>query len=410
MREFVTLQQLLESVKIVLEDNFCDTYWVVADVSDLRENVRGHCYLELVQKDDSSKLMEAKVRAVIWANHYVRLKSSFFQATGQMLSTGMKVLACVSLSFHELYGLSLEIVDLDPSYTIGDMQRKRQETISRLKEDGVWDMNRQLELPFLLQRLAVISSETAAGYGDFCDQLLNNNRSFVYSVELFPAIMQGDSAAESVIAALDRIYEKMDDFDAVVIIRGGGASTDLLAFDDYHLSASVAQFPLPVITGIGHERDESVVDMVAHTRCKTPTAVAAFIFNQTFIQEKMLLERESAIKAQFLNRLEREKQYLDEASKNLVRYCSHNLAMEEQKVVQLHKNLSSAFHHTLQNRLHKIELYENTLRHISPEAILKRGYSITLANGRVVKDAASVDPNTELRTILADGEIISISK
>lgn len=410
MREFVTLQQLLESVKIVLEDNFCDTYWVVADVSDLRENVRGHCYLELVQKDDSSKLMEAKVRAVIWANHYVRLKSSFFQATGQMLSTGMKVLACVSLSFHELYGLSLEIVDLDPSYTIGDMQRKRQETISRLKEDGVWDMNRQLELPFLLQRLAVISSETAAGYGDFCDQLLNNNRSFVYSVELFPAIMQGDSAAESVIAALDRIYEKMDDFDAVVIIRGGGASTDLLAFDDYHLSASVAQFPLPVITGIGHERDESVVDMVAHTRCKTPTAVAAFIFNQTFIQEKMLLERESAIKAQFLNRLEREKRYLDEASKNLVRYCSHNLAMEEQKVVQLHKNLSSAFHHTLQNRLHKIELYENTLRHISPEAILKRGYSITLANGRVVKDAASVDPNTELRTILADGEIISISK
>ena len=410
MREFVTLQQLLESVKIVLEDNFCDTYWVVADVSDLRENVRGHCYLELVQKDDSSKLMEAKVRAVIWANHYVRLKSSFFQATGQMLSTGMKVLACVSLSFHELYGLSLEIVDLDPSYTIGDMQRKRQETICRLKEDGVWDMNRQLELPFLLQRLAVISSETAAGYGDFCDQLLNNNRSFVYSVELFPAIMQGDSAAESVIAALDRIYEKMDDFDAVVIIRGGGASTDLLAFDDYHLSASVAQFPLPVITGIGHERDESVVDMVAHTRCKTPTAVAAFIFNQTFIQEKMLLERESAIKAQFLNRLEREKQYLDEASKNLVRYCSHNLAMEEQKVVQLHKNLSSAFHHTLQNRLHKIELYENTLRHISPEAILKRGYSITLANGRVVKVAASVDPNTELRTILADGEIISISK
>ncbi len=410
MQDFVTLQQLLEKVRDVLEDNFRDTYWVVADVSDLRENVRGHCYLELVQKDDSSKLMEAKVRAVIWANLYAKIKPFFLQATGRALSTGMKVLACVSVAFHELYGLSLEIVDIDPSFTIGDMARKRQETIDRLKADGVWDMNRELELPTLVQRLAVISSETAAGYGDFCDQLLNNNRSFAYSVQLFPAIMQGDNAAESVVAALDRIYERAEDFDAVVIIRGGGASTDLLAFDDYHLSASVAQFPLPVITGIGHERDESVVDMVAHIRCKTPTAVAAFLFERTFSQEKLLLDCENALKTLFFNRLEMECLHIEDISQRLIRHYSHCFAMEEQRILQLRKNIISAFHHTIQNRLHKMELFENTLKHVSPEAILKRGYSITLANGRVVKKASDVEPGVELRTLLSEGEIVSVTK
>lgn len=410
MQDFVTLQQLLEKVRDVLEDNFSDTYWVVADVSDLRENVRGHCYLELVQKDDSSKLMEAKVRAVIWANLYAKIKPFFLQATGRALSTGMKVLACVSVAFHELYGLSLEIVDIDPSFTIGDMARKRQETIDRLKADGVWDMNRELELPTLVQRLAVISSETAAGYGDFCDQLLNNNRSFAYSVQLFPAIMQGDNAAESVVAALDRIYERAEDFDAVVIIRGGGASTDLLAFDDYHLSAAVAQFPLPVITGIGHERDESVVDMVANIRCKTPTAVAAFLFERTFSQEKLLLDCENAVKTLFSSRLEMESLHIEDISQRLIRHYSHCFAMEEQRILQLRKNIISAFHHTIQNRLHKMELFENTLKHVSPEAILKRGYSITLANGRVVKKASDVGPGVELRTLLSEGEIVSVIK
>jgi len=322
----------------------------------------------------------------------------------------MKVLACVSVAFHELYGLSLEIVDIDPSFTIGDMARKRQETIDRLKADGVWDMNRELELPVLVKRLAVISSETAAGYGDFCDQLLNNNRSFAYSVQLFPAIMQGDNAAESVVAALDRIYERAEDFDAVVIIRGGGASTDLLAFDDYHLSASVAQFPLPVITGIGHERDESVVDMVAHIRCKTPTAVAAFLFERTFSQEKLLLDCENAVKTLFSSRLEMESLHIEDIAQRLVRHYSHCFAMEEQRILQLRKNIISAFHHTIQNRLHKIELNENTLKHLSPEAILKRGYSITLANGRVVKKASDVQSGVELRTLLSEGEIVSVTK
>ncbi len=408
MRQTVTLKALLSDVRRVVERGFPTTYWVSADVSDVRENANGHCYLELVQKNDSSRLIEAKVRAIIMSNTYWRLKQTFFQATGNMLQTGMKVLVEVSVSFHELYGLSCVVQDIDPTFTIGDMARKRQETIARLKDDGVWDMNRQLELPELIRCIAVISSAGAAGYGDFCDQLNSNDHGLRFSATLFPAVMQGDKSAASVVEALDRIYAMQDNFDVVVIIRGGGAATDLLAFDEYELASCVAQFPLPVITGIGHERDESVTDLVAHTRCKTPTAVAAFIYEQMLVQADRLQDVEETLIRLIKEKTEDEKHRLLDWASRLSRACAYRTSAEEGKLPLLHQRLVTLATATLERGRHKVELCENALRHLSPDEILRRGYSITVANGKVVKNASQLQPGDALRTIFCEGEISSI--
>ena len=410
MQPSISLKELLLRVKVAINQCFPSTFWVTADVSDFHENANGHCYMELVQKNDSSKLIEAKVRAIIYAGNYQRLKNFFMMQTGQQLRAGMKILVEVAVSYHELYGMSCVIQDIDPTFTLGDMARKRQETIARLKADGVWDMNREVEMPSLIKRIAVISSASAAGFGDFCNQLENNGHGFNFKFQLFPAIMQGDQSASSVMAALDRVNEVRDDFDVVVIIRGGGATTDLLAFDEYELAFCVANFPLPIITGIGHERDESVTDMVAHTRCKTPTAVAAFIYEQMVAQENRLLSVEEGIRTLLTERLTNEHKRLDDYSQRIVRACSNRFVLENQKLAMIRQKLLLMFHNTIQEQRHKIEMQENTLKHISPENILKRGYSITVLNGKVLKNAADASSGDELRTVLSNGELRSIVK
>ena len=265
-----------KSVKLCLPDE----YWVQAELSDVRTNYSGHCYLEFVQKDSRGNALVAKARGMIWSNIYVMLKPYFERETGQTFTSGIKVLVKVTVDFHELYGYSLTVVDIDPAYTLGDMARRRKEIIRRLEEEGVLTLNKELEMPLLPQRVAVISSATAAGYGDFCNQLLNNADGLVFYPHLFAAVMQGDKVEASVIAALNAIYKEVDRWDVVVIIRGGGATSDLSGFDTYDLAANCAQFPLPIITGIGHERDDTVIDMVSHTRVKTPTAAAEFLINR----------------------------------------------------------------------------------------------------------------------------------
>lgn len=406
-QESISLKELLARLRAVVSESFDSLYWVRADISDLREDAsRGHCYLELVEKKDG-KLIEAKVRASIWAGTYRILKPYFFQETGQFLSTGMKVLVQVSLTFHEQFGLSCVIHDIDPTFTLGDIARKRQETIAQLKEDGVWDMNKSLDLPMLIQRIAVISSSSAAGYEDFCNQLRNSGRNYYYSTTLFPAVVQGEHAADSVVAALDRIYDRIEEFDVVVIIRGGGATTDLLAFDEYSIAASVAQFPLPVLTGIGHERDESVTDMVAHTRCKTPTAVAAFILDRTRSMEIVLEEMEDRLASSLQRRMEQESLRLTSDAEKLKRICQYQVKLTFQHLQMQKERLKSSFDSFSKRQKHGLEMMENTLRLLSPESLLKRGYSITVCDGKVVKSKKDVKVGSVLETIVTDGKITS---
>ena len=290
MEDFtLSLYELNRVVKNTLSNGFPDLYWIRAETSDVRVNQNGHCYLEFIQKDDNNKSIIAKARASIWANVYHLLKMYFESETNQPFTSGLKVLVQVSVEFHELYGFSLNIHNIDPNYTLGDQARNRAEIIKKLKDEGVLELNKQLDLPLISNRIAIISSPTAAGYEDFLNQLHNNKSGFVFYTHLFPAVMQGDRVEESILSALDSIFENLDSFDAVIIIRGGGATSDLSCFDSYLLATSCAQFPLPIITGIGHERDDTVLDIVAHTRAKTPTAVAEFLIKRMMDTENSLL-------------------------------------------------------------------------------------------------------------------------
>lgn len=272
-----------------MEERFTLPIWVVAEISEMNINLSGHCYLELIEKDILSDKIIAKARATIWAFAFRMIRPYFETSTGETLRSGLKVLLKVSVEFHEVYGFSLNVSDIDPQYTLGDLAMKRIRIIQQLQEDGVFEMNKQLSFPKVPQRIAVVSSETAAGYGDFQQQLQSNTHHFAFKTTLFPAIMQGNNAPESIIAAFERVYETITDFDVVVLLRGGGSKSDLSCFDNYDLSYYLTQFPLPVLTGIGHERDDSVCDLVAHTRLKTPTAVAEFLI-QKMDEFKLQLE------------------------------------------------------------------------------------------------------------------------
>ena len=275
----LSLYELNTLVRRAVERSLPEDYWLQAELSDVRTHSAGHCYVEFVQKDTRGNALLAKARGVIWANVYRLLRPYFERETGQTFAAGIKVLVQVKVEFHELYGYSLTITDIDPTYTVGDMARRRREILLRLEEEGVLTLNKELPMPVLPRRIAVISSPSAAGYGDFCSQLSANPYGFVYETKLFPAVMQGEQVESSVVAALNKINETFDCWDAVVIIRGGGAVSDLAGFDTYWLAYNCAQFPLPIITGIGHERDDTVLDLVAHTRVKTPTAAAEFLIN-----------------------------------------------------------------------------------------------------------------------------------
>ena len=406
----LSLAELNALVRRSLQTCFPDALWVQAELSDVRANASGHCYLEFVQKDASGNSLAAKARGIIWAGTFARLKPYFERETGQAFVSGIKVLVKVTVGFHELYGYSLTVTDIDPTYTLGDMARRRREILERLRQEGVIDLNKELELPELAQRIAVISSPTAAGYGDFCKQLRDNAFGFVFYPCLFPAVMQGDKVEASVISALDRIYEKLDRWDAVVIIRGGGATSDLSGFDTYDLAVNCAQFPLPIITGIGHERDDTVIDMVAHTRVKTPTAAAEFLVNHTRATAERLEGLSQYIYQEVPLRLTREKERMESWLMRIPSKVQMRLQREAFAQERLAKRMETALKARMQAERHRIELWSQRVNAASPEVLLKRGYSITLKDGKAVTDASALRPGDEVETRLAKGSFKSIVK
>ncbi|NQU87561.1 MAG: exodeoxyribonuclease VII large subunit [Mariniphaga sp.] len=310
---------LLSELNLLIRDSlieaFPDTVWVVAEISELKENRSGHCYLELIEKNEEDDEITARVRATVWSYTFRMLKPYFETTTRQLFTSGIKVLIQATVEFHPAYGLSLNIKDIDPTYTVGDLVKRRVEIINRLKGEGVFDMNKELPLPEVPQKIAIISSATAAGYQDFINQLENNSYGFVFHIRLFEAFMQGAEAAQSIIKALEQIYNYEDFFDVVIIIRGGGAQADLSCFDNYELAVNITQFPLPVLTGIGHEKDDTIIDMVAHTRLKTPTAVAEFLISGANRFYEKLINLETNILNRTKEILEEEHIWLNNISK-----------------------------------------------------------------------------------------------
>lgn len=426
--EALTLYELNGLVRETLELTLNDAYWVKAEISELRVN--RHCYMELVQKDERGNGIVAKARAQVWANVWAFIKPMFEEATGQMLSAGMQVLVKVEVTFHELYGYSLNVTDIDPTYTLGDIAKRRQEILQQLRDEGIDTMNKELPLPRLLQRVAVISSASAAGYGDFCNQLNHNQRGLAFKTELFAAVMQGNEVENSVIGALNRIAKKLDEWDVVVIIRGGGATSDLQGFDSLLLAENVAQFPLPVITGIGHERDDTVIDMIAHTRVKTPTAAAEFLIHHQEAeldvleefsarltgQTTLLLQNEttrlkllaSKIPVLFSTVKAREEMRLHRLSASMANNSIQSLEQAKGKVALLDKQMGLLAPLLLQNERKRIELMESKLESASPNRILRLGFSITRVGGKAVRDANEVKEGDEIETTLASGTLRSI--
>ena len=427
----MSLYELNNLVRTTIRTCLPGEYWVQAELSDVRSNYSGHCYLEFVQKDTRGNTLLAKARGIIWSNVFARLRPYFERETGQAFVSGIKVLVRVTVDFHEQYGYSLTVVDIDPTYTLGDMARRRREILLRLQEEGVLTLNKELEIPIPAQRIAVISSATAAGYGDFCNQLLHNEFGFVFYPKLFPAIMQGEKVETSIISALNEINNQLDNWDVVVIIRGGGATSDLSGFDTYDLANNCAQFPLPIITGIGHERDDTVLDMVSHTRVKTPTAAAEFLIGNLRGTAEQLEEFAAILSQVIPERLSREKERLDrwvtriptqvqirlqkesfrqERLSNRITAAWQNRLMREEYRLQLLPRITAAFTTRLQKEKHRIALMEQQVSAASPERLLKKGYSITLKNGRAVTDPSQLQPGDEVITHVSKGHFISIVK
>ncbi len=403
----LSLLALNRLVRSLIEQTLDGEYWLEAELSEARLASNGHFYVEFIQKDESGRNLVAKARGVAWARTYNMIAPLFERATGERLRAGMKVRVLVSVEFHELYGYSLTILDIDPTYTLGDMAQRRREILMQLEADGILEDNRQLPLPVLLQRIAIVSSVSAAGYGDFCDQLLHNDYGLHFSLQLFPAVMQGTNVEESVLAALAAISDEADHYDCVVIIRGGGATSDLSDFDTYNLAAAVSQMPLPVIVGIGHERDETVLDFVAHTRVKTPTAAAAFLIDYQAQQLVRLDELSRRIHQSTAFRLQRMRARLDQLTSSLPRTFILITERQRHRLDLLSQRQHSALGRQLERERHRHELLAQRLQALSPERQLGRGYSLTYANGQLLRSASSLPAGTCITTRLADGEITS---
>ena len=403
-----SLFELNTLVKRSMEQCLPDEYWVQAELSDVRSNATGHCYLELIQKDPRSNNLIAKARANIWNNTYRLLKPYFEETTGQLFTSGIKVSVKVTVQFHELYGYSLTVHDIDPTYTLGDMARRRREILLQLAQEGVLTLNKELDMPQLPQRIAVVSSATAAGYGDFCHQLQHNARRFYFYTELFPALMQGGQVEESILASLDKINDRLSDFDVVVIIRGGGATSDLSGFDTYLLAAACAQFPLPIITGIGHERDETVLDSVAHVRVKTPTAAAEFLIDRMNEAADQLERLMDQLEYAVLSRLEQERKKLTTYQSRISSSVAMQLSSARYALIAAEKDLERSSITLLSRQKHRLELLQQRIADTSPEKLLSRGYSITLKEGKAVTDRSTLKSGDELITRLYKGEVTSI--
>jgi Exonuclease VII, large subunit len=406
-KEPLSLYELNALVRQALNESLPDTYWIQAELSDVRSNATGHCYLEFIQKDARGNNLIAKARGTIWANVYRMLKPYFEESTGQAFVSGIKVMVEVTVEFHELYGFSLTVVDIDPTYTLGDMARKRREILKQLEDEGVLTLNKELEMPMLAQRIAVISSSSAAGYGDFCRQLEENPYGFVFYPRLFPALMQGNQVEESVINALNAVNDHRDDFDTVVIIRGGGATSDLSGFDTYLLAANCAQFPLPIITGIGHERDDTVLDSVAHTRVKTPTAAAQFLITHMHNAAVSLDELAQTLISSVSVRMDKEHSRLSELTNRLPLVIKNRTIREGYLLEQLIQRINVGIARSLTSKQHRLMLLEQRVNDASPERLLKRGFSITLKDGKAVTDSAQLKAGDVITTRLAKGEVTS---
>lgn len=447
--ESVSLSQLVSDIKITLQSRYERPVWVVAEISEMNMNRSGHCYLELIEKDSLSDKIIAKSRATIWAFTFRTLKAYFETTTGETLRSGLKVLLKASIEFHEVFGFSLNIQDIDPQYTLGDLARKKAQIIQQLNQDGVLEMNKGLPFPLVPQRIAVISSETAAGYGDFLDQLANNSFGYSFFTELFPAIMQGDKASESIIMALEYVYNRIDDFDLVALMRGGGSKSDLNCFDDYELAYFITQFPLPILTGIGHERDDTVTDIVAHTKLKTPTAVAEFLIEKVAVFDNQIDEYGMLVynlANQYIGsneyQLEKLIQRIQTGSVELLQGKQEHLIWAKSKVINgtqllnlkkerhlanLKLNLQNTVKSTINHEVKLIDLKQLRLKKwlsnyfttkerrlvfltekaelVNPERILERGYAWVTHNGAIVKDSSKLKLGDSIEVKLAKGKV-----
>ena len=403
-RNYLTLAELQTAIGNLLAAGFPDAVWVSAEIADLKVNGSGHCYLELVEKDErNDSVARAQARGVIWRSQYMRIAGRFEAESGQQLARGMTILVKVSINYHELYGLSLQITDIDPSYTLGDMERRKQQTIAQLKADGVWDMNRETELPPVVQRIAVISSSTAAGFQDFCNELRRSG--YAFRVELFEAVMQGASSEDSIIGSLERIAGVQEEFDAVAIIRGGGAVTDLNCFNSYRLASHVAQFPLPVITGIGHDKDVSVADMVAHTSLKTPTAVAVWL-NDRMAEVEGALEYAAVQLHDLFTSVTREIELRLERSANQLHSLAERVAERQQERLKTaRESLQSGVFDALRRQQARLESFAEIADSRSPKQILRLGFAIARVEGRAVKSVQQLTAGEVMTVELADGTV-----
>ncbi|MCK5028556.1 MAG: exodeoxyribonuclease VII large subunit [Bacteroidales bacterium] len=451
MIKSISLLELNKNIQETINNGFAESVWVVAEISEIKVNRNGHCYLEFIEKDALNDSIIAKTRATIWAFTFRMLKPYFENASGHELTIGLKVLVSANVEFHELYGLSLNITDIDPNYTLGDLALKKAETIKTLEDDGIIDMNKDLPFPIVPQKIAIISSETAAGYQDFINQLNNNSEEYKYYTKLFPSIMQGMQAEESIIKSLENIYNYENFFDIVVIIRGGGSQSDLQCFNSYQVATNVAQFPLPVITGIGHDKDETVVDIVSYKKLKTPTAAAEYIIEKTSTYEEKLLFIEDIIKNYSSDIVRNEKArfisysqlvvptakiILEKNNNKIARYkdqCINNvrilLTNKHSSLNQIAKNSDNKTNKILHKSLKKLNKIEynisfksslllqknklivdqlkNRAELSNPENILKRGYSITYVNGERLNAIKKITKNDVIITKLSSGFIRS---
>lgn len=451
MTEKLSLTELQLIIRDSLYLALPDMYWVIAEISEIKENYAGHCYLELIEKNPDEKNVRARAKAIIWSNRYRFLKSFFENITGESLKEGLKILVKTKIEYHELYGLSLVINDIDPAFTIGDMAMKRQLVIKKLEEEGVFSMNKEIDFPVVPQRIAIISSKNAAGYSDFINQLKGNSSGYVFYTVLIETAMQGTETEQGVINALDKIALNSDLFDLVVIIRGGGSQSDLGWFDSYNIAYHITQFPIPVITGIGHDKDMSVTDMVANRALKTPTAVADFLIDYVAGAENHLIEVSSEITdisriiiEKNRNRIETSRIRLIPLSRiliseikdrlsgsilEIISICKEHViraglapANQESRMVSLVKSFSSgkesALKRTIQNltdfttnaldrNIIRVAGIENTLNILKPENVLKRGYTITSFNGRILKKREQVKTDDLIDTQFSDGAVRS---
>ena len=382
MEEKLKLLDLQEMIKRGIEGAVPGTVWVAAEIGELNEHYSGHCYLDLIDYKEGGRGVAAKARGVIWSNVFRMLKPYFETTAGVRLAKGLNVLMKVQVSFSPVYGLSLNILDIDPSYTVGELELKRQKTIERLKADGCMEMNPSLQLCALPRRIAVISAETAAGYRDFMKQLHQNENGFKFHTELFAAQMQGDDAPATIVAALESVAERSDEFDAVVIIRGGGAAMDLVCFDDYDLALNIAQFPLPVVTGIGHDHDFHIADMVAHTWLKTPTAVADF-FVGIFVEQE---------------------QYIMYLFQRISLTLSQKISTERQRLLQLQNRMVRGTADLVSNGRKMLDLLQLRINAADPAKLLENGFAIVAVDGKRAS-AEDIRPGRKMRIVLADGTV-----